>query len=234
MKKLMMILLLGSRAFAEDSPPRIVELKYMDPGSLQNLFGPFDVRVNRVPGSRIVVLNGSKEHVAAAEETLKRFDVPKKNIELTFQVLDASAQPNNEKVPSDLEAVVKQLKSTFVYQSFRLLDTLQIRTQEGIRGDVSGVMPREQANAPLRFLSVGFQSTMIATEARGSTIHLDQLFFQSRLPNGSNGKGGVDYVQAGIQTSIDIPEGKKVVVGKANMDGKEGAYFLIVTAKVVD
>jgi hypothetical protein len=234
MKNLAMILLLGLGAFAEDGPPRIIELKYIDSGAAQSLFGPFDVRVNRVQGSRVVVLTGSKEHVAAAEEALKRFDIPKKNIELTFQVLDASAQPNNEKVPSDLESVVKQLKSTFVYQSFRLLDTLQIRTQEGIRGDVSGAMPREQANAPLRFLSVGFSSTTIATEATGSTIHLDQLYFQSRLPNGGNGKGGVEYVQAGINTSIDVPDGKKVVVGKANMDGKEGAYFLIVTAKVVD
>jgi hypothetical protein len=233
MKKLVMTLLLGVCAFAQDS--RMVELKYLDPNSLPGFLGPtYNVRINSVQGSRFIMLNGSKEGMAAVEEALKRFDVPKKNIELTFQVLDASAQPSNEKFPADLEAVVTQLKNSFVYQNFHLVDTLQIRTQEGISGEVSAAMPREQSNALLRFLSVDFRSSSIASDAKGTTVHLDHLSFRSRLPNGTNTGGGVAYAQAGIETSIDVPDGKKVVVGKANMDGKSGAYFLIVTAKVVD
>ena len=39
---------------------------------------------------------------------------------------------------------------------------------------------------------------------------------------------------AGITTDIDVREGQKVVVGKANIDNSDNALILILTAKVVD
>jgi len=234
MKKLVMTLLLGVCAFAENGPPRIVELKYLDPETLRFMVSAFQVNMNSAPGSHMVVLTGSKENVAAAEEALKRIDVPRRNIELTFQVLDAMTQPGEEKIPADLDAVVKQLKNSFVYKGFRLVDTLQLRTQEGINGSITGAVPREKGGPSLRFLRVVFRSTSITGDTKESTVHIDHLSFGSQLPNGGDGKGGINYANTGIETSIDIPDGKKVVVGKANMDGEAGAYFLIVTAKVVD
>jgi hypothetical protein len=232
--KLVMTLLLGVCAFAQDSPPQIVELKYLDPETLRFMVNAFKVNMNWAPGSHMVVLNGSKENVAAAEVALKQLDVPRKNIELTFQVLDAMTQPGEEKIPADLETVVKQLKSSFVYKGFRLVDSLQLQTQEGISGSITGAVPRTNGASPLRFIQVDFRSTAIINDTKGFVVHLERLTFHSKLPNGGDGKGGINYSQTGIETSIDIPDGKKVVVGKANMDGEAGAYFLIVTAKVVD
>ena len=37
-----------------------------------------------------------------------------------------------------------------------------------------------------------------------------------------------------IGTTIDMKEGQKVVVGKANIDGSENALLVILTAHVVD
>jgi hypothetical protein len=198
------------------------------------MMGALGVNVSAAPGSHLVLLTGSKENVAAAEEALKRIDAPRKSIELTFQVLDATTQPGEEKVPADLEAVVKQLRSSFVYKSFRLVDTLQLRTQEGANGKVNGVVPREKGGPLLRVLQVEFRSTSVTQDTNSSTVHLERLAVHSDIPNGSDGKGLTYYAKTGIETSIDIPDGKKVVVGKANMDGEAGAYFLIVTAKVVD
>ena len=39
---------------------------------------------------------------------------------------------------------------------------------------------------------------------------------------------------ARINTSIDVREGQKVVVGKANIDNADSALILILTAKVVE
>jgi len=42
------------------------------------------------------------------------------------------------------------------------------------------------------------------------------------------------YIDTGIATDVDIREGQKVVVGKANMDGSDRASIVVLTAKVVD
>jgi hypothetical protein len=39
----------------------------------------------------------------------------------------------------------------------------------------------------------------------------------------------------GINTDIDVPEGKKVVVGKTSaVEGPDSALILVISAKVVD
>jgi hypothetical protein len=37
-----------------------------------------------------------------------------------------------------------------------------------------------------------------------------------------------------INTDVDVREGQKVVVGKANMDGSDRASIIVLTAKVVE
>ena len=45
---------------------------------------------------------------------------------------------------------------------------------------------------------------------------------------------GFQYLDTGLNTDVDIREGQKVVVGKANMDGSDRASIVILTAKVVE
>ncbi len=234
MKRLVMVLLLGVCAFAQDRTTQIVELKYLEPNSVKFMIGAFRVELNEASGSRFISLTGSKENVAAAEEALKQIDVPKKNVDLTFHVLAATAKPSDEKLPPDLEPVVKQLKASFVYQGFHLVDTLQLLVQEGVSGSVTGGVPRESVEGLMSLLALDFRSTSVTSDTKGTNLHIERLHFRNTLPNGGDGKGGINYVQTGIETSIDVPEGKKVVVGKANMNGAPGAYFLIVTARVVN
>lgn len=42
------------------------------------------------------------------------------------------------------------------------------------------------------------------------------------------------YQEVHISTSIDIREGQKVVVGKANIDNADNALILVLTAKVIE
>lgn len=51
----------------------------------------------------------------------------------------------------------------------------------------------------------------------------------------ANAKGEFNYVEAGISTDVDVPEGKKVVVGKTSaVEGSDSALILVISAKVVD
>ena len=47
-------------------------------------------------------------------------------------------------------------------------------------------------------------------------------------------QAGVQFIETGINTDVDIGEGQKVVVGKANMDGSDRASIVVLTAKVVE
>jgi hypothetical protein len=44
----------------------------------------------------------------------------------------------------------------------------------------------------------------------------------------------VQYIDTGFNTGIDVREGQKVVVGKANIDGSNNAMTLVVTARVAE
>ena len=46
---------------------------------------------------------------------------------------------------------------------------------------------------------------------------------------------GTTTFDANISTDVDVPEGKKVVVGKTSaLEGSDGALILVISAKVVD
>ena len=135
------------------------------------------------------------------------------------------------------------LKAAFVYQGYRVIDMLFVRSREGSYGVASGVMPRPDSTAgtsspqnagAMSFFQVDFRSTSLSAEPKGTIVHIDQLKINGRIPTGGDGKGGIAYSNAGVEADVDVREGQKVVVGKANVDGKDGAIFMIVTAKVVD
>jgi hypothetical protein len=51
----------------------------------------------------------------------------------------------------------------------------------------------------------------------------------------SPGSTQYSYIDVGINTDIDVPEGKKVVVGKTSaVEGPDSALILVISAKVVD
>jgi hypothetical protein len=47
-------------------------------------------------------------------------------------------------------------------------------------------------------------------------------------------KGLPPHGEAQISTSVDVGEGQKVVVGKANMDSADNALILVLTAQVIE
>jgi hypothetical protein len=198
------------------------------------------------PGSNVLVssdnehliLSGPKEAVSGLEEVIKQLDVPpqaKNNVETTAYMIVASLQPANASpMPPDLEPVVTQLKALFPYKGYRLLDSFVLRSRHGEHGEASGFVPVANERSKILY-SYQYNRVRIDKSEKGNVVRFDHLSLRVNFPIGLNAKSEVNYVTAGIETDVDVPEGKKVVVGKTSaVEGPDNALILVISAKVVD
>ena len=242
MKKLFSMLfaalLFAGMMVAQERTTKIITIKN---GNLQQIFHTVvnllaGTGVNASSDNEHIILTGPKDSVAGFEEIVKQLDVVKKDVETTVYMIVASAQSGNATpMPPELDSVVKQLKSIFSYKGFKLLDSFVLRSRDGQGADTSGFVPAQEGSQKiiyqLRYQRMGVQ----ATDGGGHLIRFDGLKFGLRVPTVVNKEGSISYVEAGINTDVDVPEGKKVVVGKTSaVEGPDSALILVISAKVVD
>ena len=221
---------------AEERVTRIIPVKNGNLNLIQHTIATI------LPGTGVIVssdneriiLSGPKDAVASLEEIVKQLDVVKKDVETTVYMIVAHSQPANAApLPPELDPVVKQLKGVFSYKGFKLLDSFVLRSRDGQGADTSGFVPGPEASHKSIYQ---FKYNRMGVQSADSShlIRFDGLKFGLRVPS-INGKGDVSYVEAGISTDVDVPEGKKVVVGKTSaVEGADSALILVISAKVVD
>jgi hypothetical protein len=239
MKKLAILILFAAVAClrAEDAVTRVFQFKYADARALQRVLSPYG-RVEADPMLKALTITVRDNNVLSeVEQIVKRFDVPPPpvpNIDVTIYLMSALGTPSSGAVPAELEPVVKQLKNTFSYKGYQLIDTEVIRVRAGQGGDVSGVVdgaPSVDGNKTIS--RVGFRSASVSTDEKGRAIRIDGLKVGLRIPIAA-GEKKYQYLETGLNTDVDVREGQKVVVGKANMDGSDRASIVVLTAKVVE
>jgi hypothetical protein len=239
MKKTILILLAaaaGLSAQKAEFVTRIYELKYADARNLAGLLQAFSPHhINADPQLHALTIDVNKDSIPEIEEMIRRFDVPPppvKNVEVTIYLLSALGQPSAAALPAELESVVKQLKGMFSYKGYQLIDTLVIRCREGLGGEASSVVDRPSKIDVKTISQIKFRSASASTDAKGRVIRIDQLKVGLKVPVVHDGK--FNYIDTGISTDVDIREGQKVVVGKANMDGSDRASIVVLSAKLLD
>jgi type II/III secretion system protein len=213
---------------------KVFQVKYADVNQLADLFRTFGASVEAKRNLKALAVRAPEGVLAAIEEALKRLDVappPLKDIDLTVYLLIASAQESaTGKTPAELDPVIKQLKTVFNYRGFRLLDTLMMRQREDTQGTVNGTVASPtsvtQQPVPYRF---HVNSVRIGSDDTAGTVHINGLSLNLQVPFASG-----PPVNVGIGTDVDVREGQKVVVGKANIDNSENALILVLTARAVD
>jgi hypothetical protein len=243
MKKLGILILLVTQFVRADEPflTHVYQLKYAEPKELVKLLSPY---VPQIGGNvqfddhlKALAITTRKDAFPEIEQIIKRFDVPPPpvlNIEVTIYLMSALGTPSGSAVPPELEAVVKQLKNTFSYKGYQLIDTEVMRVRAGQGGEVSGVVNGAPSVGPNKTISqVRFRSASVSTDEKGRAIRIDGLKVGLRIPVVS-GEKQYQYVDTGINTDVDVREGQKVVVGKANMDGSDRASIVVLTAKIVE
>ena len=246
MKKLFSTMLIAvvcaGSLLAQDRVQKVVTIKNGNRNgilhTLQEL-APTNGMVISTSDSDHLILSGPKETVAGFEEIVKQLDVApvvKKDVETTVYMIIASAQSaGTAALPQDLDPAVKQLKTIFNYKGFRLLESFVLRSRDGEHGETNGFLPPLENLPPGNKISYFFQYSKVSIEGgdNAKVAHFDHLRLNMKVPVAtSNGTTGVD---ASISTDVDVPEGKKVVVGKTSaLEGADGALILVISAKVVD
>jgi hypothetical protein len=236
---------------AQQRVTKLVTVKYADPNGLYNLVRMFGVEVQVNGPMKVLAISGSTDSVAAAETAIRQLDIAPKNIELTVHFVVGSDQANlaGNAVPQDLRDVIAQLKSTFAFKEYRMLDVLTLRTRSGSPAETSGIL--STAAAP-RLSVFSIRSATVSED--GGTVRIDRMHAGLRIPlinraaavaanlapghpdrlaaaDGNLGK--VEYRDTGIDQDVDVKEGQKVVVGRSSLEGPEKALFLILTARVI-
>jgi hypothetical protein len=214
---------------------KVFQLKYADTGRVVKLLNRNGVVWD--DQLRAIVVSRPKSDMAEIEQMIQRFDVPPppvQNIDVTIYLMSALGTPSSGIIPPELEGVVKQLKNTFSYKGYQLIDTEVMRVRAGQGGEVSGVVNGGPALDGARTISqVKFRSASVSTDEKGRTIRIDGLKVGLRIPV-ATGEKQYNYIDTGINTDVDVREGQKVVVGKSNMDGSDRASIVVLTAKVVE
>jgi len=226
----------GDTAPKKPQVQRLFILKYADPGQLMGLLQVFDASVRQNAEIHALAIEASPEAMRAIEDAIQRLDVPSalpKNIEMTVFLLVAtdSATPAGSAVPKDLDDVVTQLKNTFPFKSYGLLDVLAFHTRTGQR--VSSTSSGGSLQVGSRQVSVisSLRIDSISVQSDGSTVRVDRMNSSFRVPVPTGGDQ-ISYQDLGIQTDLDIKEGQKVVVGRVGMSHDQ-ALFLVMMAKVL-
>jgi hypothetical protein len=222
--------LLAQPQQSQERTTKLVHLKYADPQALRSLIAQFGVTVMPESGMKVMTIEGTPQHIAAAEAALQQLDVAPKNVELTVHLVIGSEKPamSAVAVPADIRDVITQLKNTFTFKEYRMLDVLTIRTRAGSPADTTGILEAGQ-NAP-RLSTFSIRNATVSDD--GATVRIDRMHAGVRIPV-APAQGKANYTDTGIDQDIDVKEGQKVVVGRSSLDGPAQALFVILTAKVL-
>jgi hypothetical protein len=232
MKRIVLWAVLIVAPVAAQTPiTKLVTLRNTEPRAIESMLQMFGVHINSNNQMKTMAISGTAENLAAAEAAIKQLDVAPKNIDLTVYFVVGGDQPNlmGGAVPQDLRDVITQLKSTFTFKEYKMLDVLTLRTRAGSSAETSGIL---NTNNPPRMSQFSIRNTTVSED--GTTIRIDRMHAGLRIPvGGLSAQKNVDYINSGIDQDVDVKEGQKVVVGRSSLEGPQQALFLILTAHVI-
>ena len=119
-------------------------------------------------------------------------------------------------------------------QDFRLVETTVLRVNEGSGSESSGVFPDSSPAEPPSIYQTKFAKLTITGEPPARTMRLDFFRFGGRLASKNAKSGEVQYIETGVNTDVDVREGQKAVVGKANFGNARESLFIVLAAKIVE
>ncbi|MGH9618808.1 MAG: secretin N-terminal domain-containing protein, partial [Bryobacteraceae bacterium] len=248
---LLLIALCPIAAFSQktdSAPATLVRLHYVKPRDIAGLLnGLVVVKANNA--LKAVVLRGDPQAVAKAKEIIQKLDVPQaktseRNIVLTMYVIGATNKPAPAaaKMPESLQPVVRQLKAIFPYSSYSLLDSMLLRSREGTDISTTSTLKFFPSQPPSAgemqsICNISYHLSPQHGAETSNAVRLSEFRFDARIPFvfGSTAAGATtqfQQVRVGFKTTLDLPEGKKAVVGKTDIDKGDAALFVVLSAKV--
>jgi len=147
------------------------------------------------PVLRQAVIIGSPDHVAHAEELLRKFDVPEvrqptKTFEFTIYLVGAyldAAHARGGPMPTDLDSVVTEMLAAFAYKSFGLLDAIPVSARNtGRIAEYDGILPVSAVGTNVKhFYKVFIDSPELLED--GKTVLARDFKFTVEIPSTASG-----------------------------------------------
>ena len=184
------------------------------------------------------------EQSSQAASKAKSEDATGLEVQLHLIVARKTVDGEEEKLPASFDAVVKQLKSTFSFKSYRLATTLLNRVRNGGKLSLRWVGSPLLASAAATAATPGFNEfnvqmvKLIQDESGRDVVQMSSFNFGTRIPiqTSSIASTGVStpvvmYENTGITTDISMREGEPTIVGTLNVGPSGDALIIVVMAK---
>jgi hypothetical protein len=253
MNKCAVILLLAAAATAQTRPEkRIYEFKNVSvqraseiSNFVQQLMdGKITIFFDASFKTAIIRPNGGPASVTAddmirAETLVQRYDVatPAPPFDFVAYLVRASTSqaknlPPGQPIPPVLQEAITEMKKTFAYSDYALLDTIETELPGAStrnmahEAHVESMLPgREAAGSAPYFYEIEYGGTYLSPDTK--SVHVAPFKFTVRIPVQNQ------YQNSGITTDVEIKEGQKLVLGKVRTGFVDPFdVFLILTVKL--
>ena len=163
-----------------------------------------------------------------------------------YLIVGTNKEGADSKMPASLDAVIKQLRATMPFKSYRLAATLLNRVKNDGRLDLGWVgapLASElvPGQPPMTKSSFGVRQVRLTRNSEGqSVVQLTGFKFNATIPVQVNAAAVADnkpvppvfnYEGTSLSTDISMREGEPVVVGTLNVGPSGDAIILVVSAK---
>ncbi|MBC7187536.1 MAG: carboxypeptidase regulatory-like domain-containing protein [Calditrichaeota bacterium] len=197
---------------------RTFDLRYKNPVELASLIKPFlSGNGEVIPGQtmRVLTVRDTPEVLDKVAGLLARYDVQPKQVRLDLHLFLADGSGERKrKIPADLAPVVRKLSALFRYSHYSLLGS-------GTAIVYSGELCQLQVGISERIFASCSVERVEYLEADGGAVRLEKLRLSAPTP-------GVV-----LGTSLNLPLGEFVVVGRASSKGPEEAVVAVMKAELV-
>lgn len=195
-------------------------VQQLDPRVLVQLNGPFKTAILQPNG------NAAPEAMERALQLLKHYDVAPPKVEFVAYLVRAAehmGQQPLKSIPPEIEDAVAEMKKTFAYANYSLLDT--VSTDAHRHAEINSVFPQIAQNGALAPFLYRIVYGDIAVSPDGKAVSVSPFKFSVREP---------DWPEAtGFTTDVAIHEGQKLVLGKARTSiTTSDAVFVVLTIKL--
>lgn len=244
MKTIAAFILIAAGAFAQNYLQKVIELKHIDPDTVYRLMAmspptkdgyAAQFRANKELG--IITIYGLPNDVEQIAANIAALDKPRpgsagnRNLDFRVHILVAAkSTANGDELPKEIEPVAAELRSTLGYKEIKLLDTAIFRMRQNDRSEARGSLPCQVGETASQGRACSYHLTVRAGSLRGArpTLTVEGLSFNANFAREGPDRGVT------INTSFDVADGQKVVIGKSNIDGADRSLVLAVTARAVD
>ncbi len=260
--RVLILLLAASLAYSQDKPaevksaeqaanaPRdaeIIQVKTLTGDSFDRLVKLLSVfnnaRITSDDQMRTIVVYAPKDVVTQIRHVVEQLDRPGseaaigKNIDLTLTLLRCSTKPpatGEASLPSEIEAVAKQLRAATQCKDVQLLDVLPMRLQEGKESSDSIHLPGDSAGHPITG-DARFHPQTVYRKDQARYVRFDTVRVDLRVPVGyGNPATQYSFFDERLSTSGDFMEGQKTVLGKVSGTSDDQAIFAVIALKILD